>query len=285
MGFNVVSLANNHIWDLGLDGLRNTIKHLNDNGILYCGAGMNLEDASRPAVIEKDGVSVAFYACCMYNSPWLGYVELAGKDKPGINPLDIDRVVSDIKRAKSQYDKVVVLPHWGKEYTYTPLPECVAWARQMVAAGADAILGSHTHSAQPFIKLSGTPVCFSMGNFLFPDFYMYPPRPIWYPGSEVDRLKIKDVSNYPFPIHEPVRQIYDPIGRMGRLFSVTIHGESMSFEPLYVRNSNSNILSLTSLLGREQKRLKKEYFLIKYPLLNNMAGVARKVKKMEGKNK
>ena len=105
MGFDVVSLANNHVWDLGEEGLRNTIKVLQENGIKYCGAGLNIEEASRPAIIEKDGMKIAILAYCMYGNPWLGYVELAGENKAGVNPLDIEKVVYDIKDAKQKYDK------------------------------------------------------------------------------------------------------------------------------------------------------------------------------------
>lgn len=280
MGFDLVSLANNHVWDLGEEGLKNTIRHLKDNGILYCGAGMNIEEASRPAVIEREGMTIAFYAYCMYNSPWLGYVELAGEGKPGVNPLDIDRVESDIRVAKKQYDKVIVLPHWGRECSYKPSPECVEWARRMVAAGADAVFGSHTHSAQPLVTIKGTPVCFSMGNFLFPDFYMYPPRPIWYPGPDVDRTKIKDVSDYPFPVIEPVRQVSAPIARVGWAISATVNRDKMSLQPLFVRNSNSNILSFGDMDSSAKKSLREEYCMVKYPILKFPIKLVRKIRKI-----
>ena len=62
MGFDVVSLANNHVFDLGVEGLENTIKLLKENGIQYCGAGMNLKEASRPAIIECNGKTIAIFA-------------------------------------------------------------------------------------------------------------------------------------------------------------------------------------------------------------------------------
>ena len=115
MGFDVVSLANNHIWDLGEEGLKNTIRLLEENNIKYCGAGLNIEEASKPAIIEKDGLRVAILAYCMYGNPWMGYVELAGTNKAGVNPLDIEKVVCDIRETKKKYDRVIVMPHWGKE--------------------------------------------------------------------------------------------------------------------------------------------------------------------------
>ena len=155
MGFDVVSLANNHICDLGDGGLENTIAQLKQLGIQYCGAGMNIEEASRPAVVSKDGITVAFLAYCIYDSPWLGYVKMAGGNTPGVCPLEITKVIDDIRQAKSKYDKVVVLPHWGKEYSYVPLPETIEMTKQMIAAGADAVMASHPHIIQPLVVKEG----------------------------------------------------------------------------------------------------------------------------------
>lgn len=77
---------------MGEEGLKNTIIILQKSKIKYCGAGLNIEEASCPAVIEKDGLSVAILAYCMYGNKYLGYVKLAEEYKAGINPLDIDRV-------------------------------------------------------------------------------------------------------------------------------------------------------------------------------------------------
>ena len=264
MGFDVVSLANNHTWDLGEDGLLNTIGIIKENGIQYCGAGSNLKEASRPAVIEKDGTSVAILAYCMYGNKYLGHVELAEKDKAGINPLDIDSVVSDIKKAKQEYDMVVVLPHWGKEYRYDPLPECVSMAKKMIRAGADAVLGSHPHQVQPFMKYRGKPICFSMGNFLFPDFYMIPPRPIWYPDMDYDLTVIKDVVGYPFPIYEPIRQVWNSVSRYGCAISLAFEGKKCSASVHYVHSSDQNVVSLCGLPKHMEARLRSSRFFIQY---------------------
>lgn len=267
MGFDVVSLANNHIWDLGEEGLRNTISKLDEAGIAHCGAGMTAEEASRPAVITKDGFSVAFLAYCVYGSKWLGRVETASADRAGVNALEIDRVEREIKEAKKRYDRVVVLPHWGREYKYRPLPECVKMAKRMIDAGADAVMGSHTHQIQPLINYKGGNICFSMGNFLFPDFYMMPPRPIWYPDRDEDLSAVKDVVGYPFPISEPIRQIWNEISRYGRIVSLNVDGSRMLAKSSFVHLSKANVLSLCDLdvnigksLDIEAKLLRSTYY-------------------------
>lgn len=274
MGFDVVSLANNHVWDLGEEGLKNTINILRKNGIKYCGAGLTLEEASRPAVIEKGGLSVAILAYCMFGNKYLGYVELAEKNKAGINPLDIDRIIKEIKEAKQKYNIVIVMPHWGREYRYEPMPECVLMAKQMIKAGADAVLGSHTHQIQPLLKHNGKPICFSMGNFLFPDFYMYPPRPIWYPVLGEDLSKIKDVVGYPFPIEEPIRQVWNPISRYGCYVTMNLAGNKPVFDIGYVHSSEDNIVSICDLPEKMRKDLVKTRIFIKYKPLR----IVRKIK-------
>lgn len=283
MGFDVVSLANNHVWDLGEEGLRNTIKVLQENGIKYCGAGLNIEEASRPAIIEKDGMRIAILAYCMYGNPWLGYVELAGENKAGVNPLDIEKVVYDIKDAKQKYDKVIVMPHWGREYQYEPLPECITMAKKMVEAGADAVLGSHTHQMQPLIRLKKNPVCFSMGNFLFPDFYMYPPRPIWYPDSLEDVKGIKDVVGYPYPIEEPIRQVWNPISRYGCVISLNINTLETTAEVYYVYLSDGNVESFAKIRKKMQLQLKGASVIIKNSAYRSLCFFLRKAHNFAGR--
>lgn len=280
MGFDVVSLANNHIWDLGEEGLKNTIRLLDENGIRHCGAGMNIEDASKPVVIEKDGISVAILAYCMYGNPWLGYVELAGPNKAGINPLEIEKVVSDLREAKKKYDRVIVMPHWGKEYTYNPLPECKVMAKQMVAAGADAVLGSHPHHIQPIINIKGKPVCFSMGNFLFPDFYMYPPRPIWYPSKEENLSNIKRVEEYPFPITEPILQVWNKESRVGQVVSCNVTGKRIIIDNKFVNLSIHNVLNFTRLSYAMNRCLWISKMQLKFKTFTFALRVVRKLKRI-----
>lgn len=255
MGFDVVSLANNHIWDLGRDGLANTIHILKENNIQYCGAGMDIEEASRPAIIEKDGLKIAILAYCMYGNPWLGYVELAGEKKAGVNPLDIDKVLSDINKYKKLFDKVIVMPHWGKEYTNDPLPECVKMAKIMIESGADAVLGSHTHRIQPLVSYQGVPICYSMGNFMFPDFYMYPPRPIWYPPLDTNLSSIEKVVGYPFPITNPIKQVWNSMSRYGRIVELNVTNKTLTASSQFVHCSVDNIVDLDKLPRSEKKRL------------------------------
>lgn len=274
MGFDVVSLANNHVWDLGEEGLKNTIRILKDNGIKYCGAGMDIEEASKPAVIEAAGKRIAILAYCMHGNKYLGHVELAGNKKAGINPLNINKVVCDIIDAKKKYDKVVVLPHWGREYRYEPLPECITMAKEMIKAGADAVLGSHPHHIQPIVKYKGKTICYSMGNFMFPDFYMYPPRPIWYPEKSEDLTTIKDVIGYPFPIEEPIRQVWNPFSRYGCFVTLDFEEDKMITNIGYVHASEGNVLSSCDLPKKMKRGLFNSCLLVRHRSLRTLKRIS-----------
>ena len=284
MGFDVVSLANNHVFDLGKSGLENTIRVLRENGIQFCGAGMNIEEASHPAVIEKDGEKIAILAYCMYGNKYLGYVELAGKDKAGVNPLDMDKVLADIREARKQYDKVIVLPHWGRDYRFYPMQECINMAKRMIEGGADAVLGSHPHLIQPLIRYRGNPICFSMGNFLFPDFYMIPPRPIWYPASLAEVAEVKDVVGYPFPIDEPIRQVWNDISRYGCIVQLKSKDGYVDSKASYIHLSEANVISMTRLPSSIRRALKSVELKLKYKVVRGFASVFHRIRRIIGRS-
>lgn len=269
MGFDVVSLANNHSYDLGAEGLESTISLLDQKGIKHCGAGRNLEEASKPAVVEINGKTIAFLACCQYGSVYIGHLKKATVTESGINPLDIDRCVSDIKHYKQLYDYVFVMPHWGIEYQFLPTPQCLQWAKAMVEAGADGIFASHTHQVQPLIRYKGKPIAFSMGNFLFPDYYMEPPRPIWYPEKGFDDSKIERKRFYPNKISEPCIQVWRHLSRIGMMVECFISSDSIkaSVEFVYCAEE-TNLIDHYNTPGAIKARMEWMGIVTKLPLYN-----------------
>lgn len=225
LGVNVVSLANNHIYDLGHNGLVNTIEQLKKLGIQYCGAGNNLEEASRPAVVEVNNKKLAFLAYCDYQDKTVGYVPFAEAGKSGVNPMYTAHVLSEIQKYKKIYDYVFVITHWGTEHTYFPLPEVWKLSRQMVQAGADGIIGGHTHRVQPILDIEGKPVIFSLGNFSFFDRYINAPRPTYYPAPEENTDNYPITYEYPY-VKEPTLKLWPYLARIGMIVQLTIddHG-------------------------------------------------------------
>jgi poly-gamma-glutamate synthesis protein (capsule biosynthesis protein) len=189
---DVVSLANNHVFDLSDEGFFHTLALLDSMGIQHCGAGKNLEEARKPVIVKVNQQRYGFLAYCHPTNFYLGTVREATESQPGVAPMRLPMMIEDIRRLKQQCDKVLLLMHWGIEYTWLIMPESQQIAKELIAAGADGIFGSHSHRVQTYYTIQQKPVFFSLGNCIFPNFIMEPPRTIAYPqdivGEEVNRL-------------------------------------------------------------------------------------------------
>jgi poly-gamma-glutamate capsule biosynthesis protein CapA/YwtB (metallophosphatase superfamily) len=166
-GFNIVSLANNHIMDYGPEGLFDTIRSLDSVGILHVGAGKNIEEARAPLFMQVKGKSLAIFArsSVIVSSP-----SYAGPTTPGVAFLEASELIERIKAIRSQVDLIILFLHWGiEEYSY-PSPSQVKLAREFVEAGADAIIGHHPHVLQGVQRVGKALVAYSLGNFLFNNF-------------------------------------------------------------------------------------------------------------------
>lgn len=173
-GFDALSLANNHTGDYGERALRQTVGTLQQSRIRPFGAGDDVAEAADPATLEADGTTYAFLG---FNA--IGETPAAGPGTPGAlsvrmpprtGPLveaDLARVERAIRKATRQADVVVVLPHWGTQYTHVPEPVQRTVARRLVAAGADLVVGGHPHWVQGVDVMRGVPVLHSLGNFVF----------------------------------------------------------------------------------------------------------------------
>lgn len=239
LGIDVVSLANNHAWDLGLNGIENAIRELDRLGIKYCGAGHNLAEASAPAILSVKDKTIAFIAYCDYRPDTCGYITAASDSTPGINAMIEDNIRDDISRLKGKYDYLFVIMHWGKEYYYYPTPEVNRLARKIIDWGADGVIGSHSHQIQPTISYRGKPIIFSLGNFFFPDRIITAPRSTYYPDEKPDLHNLPQTLGYPM-VKEPTFKIWKPVARNGQLISLLIGKDSIAAERTYTYIDNSS---------------------------------------------
>jgi poly-gamma-glutamate synthesis protein (capsule biosynthesis protein) len=171
-GVDAVSLANNHSLDYGPEALAETIRLLDAAGIAHAGAGSNAAEARRPAVIEVNGLRVAFLA--YVETPAEGDYSRSSWEAtattPGVAWLDPSYFGDDISAARQQAGFVVVLLHFGREFSPDPTAEQRAQARAAIDAGADLVLGAHPHLLQPVEEYSGGLIAYSLGNFVFDGF-------------------------------------------------------------------------------------------------------------------
>ncbi len=221
MKFDIVSLANNHAFDLGVDGIKNTIKQLDDLGIKHFGAGINIEEAKKPVVVQNGNQTIAIFGCLFdYRTPRIFHTATA--NEPGPYHTSIKEVSSYIKELKKKYDKVVVMPHWGEEHKYLQKSLFKSYAQQMIAAGADCIIGSHPHIINPVVRFEGKFCFFSLGNFLFPEKCMQVPRPMYYPKTAEECRSLKRMWTYPQKIAEPIVAVWKPKNRIGMMVEMDV---------------------------------------------------------------
>ena len=153
VGFSAVGLANNHMHDRGAQGYEETKKYLSEVGVGYYG---NYSDpATSPGYFtEIRGEKIAF----------LGFNDVFGI-------LDLDSALELISKVKKDVDYVLVFPHWGREYEHLPSKRQVLMAEKFLEAGADAVIGHHPHVVQSYEVYDGEPVFYSLGNFVFDQYF------------------------------------------------------------------------------------------------------------------
>jgi poly-gamma-glutamate capsule biosynthesis protein CapA/YwtB (metallophosphatase superfamily) len=173
-GVDVVSLANNHSGDFGPASLLRTIDLLRAGGFTVVGAGADRAVAERPAVVRRNGVSVGFVG---FNA--IGETPPAGPDQPGANalampprtgPLDtrrLARLTRQVADLSERVDVVVVVPHWGDQYTARPVAAQTEVGRALLAAGADIVVGGHPHWVQSIERVQDRLLVHSLGNLVF----------------------------------------------------------------------------------------------------------------------
>jgi len=174
-GFTVLSTANNHAYDQGVQGVVETLERLRAEQLLPVGSGTTRPEAEQVRVLQVKGLRVAF----------LGFTDLFNTNlnrngnEPWVRPLDPDAAVAAVRAARAQADAVVVSIHWGVEYEHDPRPHQREVAARLCQAGADLILGTHPHVLQPVEMLSQggnrTLVAYSLGNFISNQDRMYLP--------------------------------------------------------------------------------------------------------------
>ena len=166
-GFDVMSVATNHIKNCGIGDCGNraffdTLDNLRRVGIIPVGAGENLAQAMQPVVITIGGVRFGIVS--------LGMVEpmaFASQEEPGIAVLDDENLAAAIQSARQVADVVIAMPHWGPEDSPDPNEFQLHFAQTIVDAGADLVVGNHTHVVQAIQQIKGVDVFYGLGNFVF----------------------------------------------------------------------------------------------------------------------
>jgi poly-gamma-glutamate capsule biosynthesis protein CapA/YwtB (metallophosphatase superfamily) len=171
--WDVLNLANNHSYDHGAEGLRDTLNAIEKAGLHAVGAGFNAEDANIPYVTKLKDQRIVVYSMAERE------FSFADEKNAGANPLDLINFVSAIQLYK-QHGIFIVLIHGGKEFYSYPTPEMIRRCHFMVDMGAAAVICCHTHCPLPWELYAGRPIVYGLGNLVFETAREQPED--WYKG-------------------------------------------------------------------------------------------------------
>lgn len=163
MGFNLVSLANNHTLDRGINGVEHSCEYWSKHkDILWAGSYCSSEDASEIKVKEKNNIK---YTLLAYTYGTNGIKVPEGKDYL-VNLYSDEKAKSDIEKVRDKVDLLIVSMHWGDEYKLEPTEEQKRQAEYLSKLGVDIIIGTHPHVVEPITYINNTLVIYSLGNFI-----------------------------------------------------------------------------------------------------------------------
>lgn len=184
VGFNMLTLANNHIQDYGENGVLDTITNANSKGFDTVGAGKNFKSASEPFVKKIKGLRI-------------GFINIAENEFCAVNDtiagaytFDFINNTKTIQNLKSKVDRIILIYHGGREHYQLPSPEQRRRFRYFIDLGVDAIVAHHTHCVSGYEYYQDKPIIYSLGNFIF-DYKKKYQKGIWTEGMSVI-LTLKD---------------------------------------------------------------------------------------------
>ena len=217
--FDAMSLANNHSGDFGKAAFAEQLDLMRKAGLPYFGGGVDATEAHAPLIMERNGLRIAL----------LGYVEFkprafeADAHRPGVAwSGEDDQVIEDIVAARTIHRADIVIPymHWGWEEEAQPSPRLREFARRMIDAGADMVVGGHPHVTQGADVYKGKPIIYSLGNFLFNGFDTDATTTGWVLSLRLGREGVRDWRTHVARLDadgvpHPVADASSPCGRAG----------------------------------------------------------------------
>ena len=170
-GFDYLSLTNNHSYDFGEEGFIDSLMHLESAGIGTSGAGLSPEEAAEPWKWNRDDLEVRILAMAAYppeRNGFNGRREMeVNETRPGILWIG-EAAVENIGESFGPESFDIVLVHGGEEWALKPDFEQIELYRSLIDAGADAVVGSHSHVFQGIESYGGGIIAYSLGNYVFP---------------------------------------------------------------------------------------------------------------------
>jgi len=207
-GFDILSVANNHIFDYGRLAMEDTFLKLREAKIDYVGGGFNEKEAYSPVIKDLNSSTssgqarIAFLA---YTNLGTSYWSAKG-EKSGIAWLTEEKLKEGIKKAKDEADLVIVSMHFGEEYKISSNAEQKYFVHLAIDSGADLVIGHHSHVVQEIEKYKEKYIAYSLGNFVFDQSFSEETMKGLLLKVLVENGKIKEV----IPIEIKINQFFQP---------------------------------------------------------------------------
>ena len=186
-GFDLLTLANNHIKDYSEKGVLDTIKYAKDKGLDVIGAGANIKEASKSFIKQLNGIRIGFVNIAENEFC------AANASLPGAHTFDFINNTKVISELRNKVDKIVLIYHGGREHYQLPTPQQRRRLRYFIDSGVDAIVAHHTHCVSGYEYYDGKPIVYSVGNFIF-DYKKKYQQGMWTEGMSVI-LILKDINS------------------------------------------------------------------------------------------
>lgn len=208
-GFDLLTLANNHIQDYGEQGVLDTLRNAEQENFDIVGAGQNIKSASLPLIKSIKDVKIGF----------LNIAEnefcAAKSNLAGANTLDLIENTRAINELKRKVDRIILIYHGGREHYQLPTPKQRSLFRHFIDIGVDAIVAHHTHCISGFEYYKDKPIVYSLGNFIF-DYKKKYQKGLWTEGISVilkleNEFKIDQIiPHYQGREKDPTLQLMEP---------------------------------------------------------------------------
>ena len=207
-GFDILSLANNHMLDYQRIALEDTMNILKENNIDYVGAGFNKEEAFSLKIKEIKNTRIGF----------LAYTNLgpenwkAGEKNSGmawISENDIGEIAEDIKKSKKEVDVLIISLHAGEEYEENPTSFQTSFAMNCIENGADLVVGHHSHVVQKIERYNDGWIAYSLGNFIFDQGFSEETMKSIILKVAIKDKKIKEISSEDIKINKYFQPDFD----------------------------------------------------------------------------
>jgi len=207
-GFDILSLANNHMLDYQRIALEDTMNILKENNIDYVGAGFNKEEAFSLKIKEIKNTRIGFLA---YTNLGPGNWK-AGEKNSGmawISENDIGEIAEDIKKSKKEVDILIISLHAGEEYEENPTSFQTSFAMNCIENGADLVVGHHSHVVQKIERYNDGWIAYSLGNFIFDQGFSEETMKSIILKVAIKDKKIKEISSEDIKINKYFQPDFD----------------------------------------------------------------------------